>query len=76
MLLLSRKKREAVVIGAHSSLEHQVTVTVLEISGNHVKLGFEAHGEVPIQRMELWQRLHADDHSDQPADVRELALAR
>lgn len=50
MLVLSRKKEEAIVIG------DQVKVTVLEIRGNRVRLGIEAPHSVCVQRHELcWQ---------------------
>ena len=51
MLVLSRKRGEAVVIGGG------VTVTVLEVQGGRVKLGFAGPAEVPIHREEVHQRL-------------------
>ena len=42
MLVLSRKSREAVVIGEPGSFEPVVKVTVLELNGGNVGLGFEA----------------------------------
>jgi len=51
MLLLSRKRGEQVVIG------DAVTVTVIEIKGNRVKLGFNGPPEVPIHREELYRRI-------------------
>jgi carbon storage regulator len=47
MLVLSRKPGEKVVIG------EGITVTVLEIVGNRVRLGIEAPGDVRILRGEL-----------------------
>ncbi len=47
MLVLSRKKGQAVVI--HDSIE----ITVLEVDGDTVKLGISAPKEVPIVRKEL-----------------------
>jgi carbon storage regulator len=47
MLVLSRKRGEGVVIGEH------VTVTVLEVRGDRVKLGFAAPAELPINREEI-----------------------
>lgn len=47
MLVLSRKKGEAV------NIADGVTVTVREISGSRVLLGFEAPSEVRIKRQEL-----------------------
>jgi carbon storage regulator len=47
MLVLTRKSGESVQIG------DSVTVKVLAISGNQVKLGFSAPTEVAIRRQEL-----------------------
>jgi len=59
MLLLTRKKQESVIIGAPGCPDVQVRVTILGINGKQVKLGFEADGEVSIQRWELWQRINS-----------------
>jgi carbon storage regulator len=47
MLVLSRKKGEAI------NIAEDVTITVREISGSRVVLGFEAPGDVRIVRQEL-----------------------
>lgn len=47
MLVLSRKLREAVVIG------DAVRVTVLGISGGRVRLGVAAPAQVPVDRAEV-----------------------
>ncbi len=47
MLVLARKKGESVVIN------EEVTVTVVEIRGGKVRLGFGAPQEVPIVRQEI-----------------------
>ncbi len=57
MLVLNRKKGERVVIG------NSVFVTVLEVRGDRVKLGFEGPGEVPIHREELAFRLAAEEEN-------------
>jgi carbon storage regulator len=54
MLVLSRTRGEQVVIG------QCITVTVLEVRGDKVKLGFEGPAEVPIHRHEVQQRLHLE----------------
>jgi len=54
MLCFSRKKEESVIIG------DLIKVTVLDIRGNKVKLGFEAPSEVPIHREEIWKAIHQD----------------
>ena len=51
MLVLSRKTGEKVVIG------DGIEVTVLQIRGDRVKLGFSAPKEVTIHRQELRQRI-------------------
>jgi len=51
MLVLNRKKGQRVVVG------HQVEVTVLEVRGDRVKLGFEGPPEVPIHREELHRQI-------------------
>jgi carbon storage regulator len=51
MLVLSRKPGEKLVIGDN------ITVTILEVSGNRIKVGVEAPGNVRVLRGELawWQ---------------------
>ncbi|MBD3674444.1 MAG: carbon storage regulator, partial [Planctomycetaceae bacterium] len=51
MLVLSRKKNERIVVGEN------VTVTVVEVRGDRVRLGITAPGEVPIYREEVLQVL-------------------
>ncbi len=62
MLVLSRKLGENVVIG------DGITVTVVEVKGNRVRLGIDAPDQVRILRAELagWQEGSAD--SAEPAD--------
>ena len=53
MLVLSRKSGEALVIG------NDITVTVLEVRGDRVKLGFTGPADVPIHREEIhWKIAH------------------
>ncbi len=68
MLVLTRKCREAVVVGGAESLECLLKVTVLEIGTGRVRLGFEAAEELPVHRWEVWQRIHDDRRSDFPAN--------
>jgi carbon storage regulator len=48
MLILARRPGERVVIG------DEVLITVMEISGNIVRLGIEAPQGVSIYREEIW----------------------
>ena len=57
MLVLSRKSQEAVVVGGSVGFERMLIVTVLEIDGGKVKLGFDIDKEVPVHRREVWERI-------------------
>ncbi len=47
MLVLSRKQGEEIMIG------NEITVTVIGIVGNRVRLGIAAPPEIPIHRAEV-----------------------
>ncbi|MCA8995480.1 MAG: carbon storage regulator CsrA [Planctomycetaceae bacterium] len=51
MLVLSRKKNESIVI------DERITITVVEIRGDKVRLGIEAPRDVPIHRSEVYEAL-------------------
>jgi carbon storage regulator len=53
MLVLSRKRGEAIVIG------DGITITVLAVDGDRVKLGVVAPTEVPVHREEVYQRIES-----------------
>lgn len=57
MLVLSRKRNEAIVIG------NGITVTVLAVDGDRVKLGIVAPAEVPVHREEVYQRIGNPSYS-------------
>jgi len=59
MLVLSRKSHERVVVEGADGVGRLLTVTVLEIAGGRVKLGFEAGDSVPVHRGEVWDRIQA-----------------
>jgi carbon storage regulator CsrA len=61
MLVLSRKNQESVVVGGATGFERLCRVTVLEICGGRVKLGFEVDADVPVHRAEVWERISAED---------------
>ena len=64
MLVLSRKKQQAVVIGGEDGIHHLLKITVLEIGFGKVKLGFEANADVPVHRLEIWERMRANGELD------------
>ena len=57
MLILSRKNDESVVIGGSDGFERMIKVTVVGIKNGHVRLGFEADADVPVHRLEVWERI-------------------
>jgi carbon storage regulator len=61
MLVLTRKSQEAVAVGGSAGFERLLKVTVLEISGSKVRLGFEIDREVPVHRWEVWERIRGGD---------------
>jgi carbon storage regulator CsrA len=59
MLVLTRKSRESVVVGRADLLKQLLRVTVLDIRGGKVTLGFEADRAVSVHRLEVWNRIGA-----------------
>ena len=57
MLVLTRKNRESVVIGRPEDNQVMLQITVLDIEGGRVRLGFEADQKMPIHRREVWERI-------------------
>jgi carbon storage regulator len=66
MLVLSRKKNESIVIN------NDITIVVVEIRGDKVRLGVEAPKEVPVHRREVYdaiKRAHAEEAAaEKPAE--------
>lgn len=59
MLVLSRKKQQAVVVGDRRDTSRMLKVTVLEIGNGKVRLGFEIADDVLVHRLEVWERMYA-----------------
>ena len=57
MLILSRRVGEGVVIGS------DITVTVLGIKGNQVRLGIRAPEDVAVNRTEIHERIERESHA-------------
>ena len=66
MLVLSRKNQESVVVGGIDEVVPLLKITVLEIKGGKVRLGFEADGEIPVHRWEVWERIRAGGQQEAP----------
>ena len=55
MLVLSRKKNESIVIN------DDITIVVVEIRGDKVRLGVEAPKEVPVHRREVFEAIQRNE---------------
>ena len=63
MLVLSRKKDECIVIN------NDITIVVVEIRGDKVRLGVEAPKEVPVHRKEVYEAIARDDGGATQAEM-------
>jgi carbon storage regulator len=67
MLVLSRKIGEKIVIP-----QQNITLTVLEIRGDRIRLGITAPADVSVHRQEIWEKIHEQTQpagSDEPTAV-------
>ena len=55
MLVLSRKKNESIVIN------NDITIVVVDIRGDKVRLGVDAPKEVPVHRQEVFNAIHRNE---------------
>lgn len=60
MLVLSRKKNESIVIN------NDITIVVVEIRGDKVRLGVEAPKEVPVHRREVYDAIQREQLAKLP----------
>jgi carbon storage regulator len=60
MLVLSRKKNEKIVIN------ETITITVVDVRGDKVRLGIDAPREIPIHRSEVHDAIVAAEATAQP----------
>jgi len=67
MLVLSRKKNESIVIN------NEITIVVVEIRGDKVRLGVEAPREVPVHRREVFDAIqrNLDSQAQEQSEQKE-----
>lgn len=68
MLVLSRRVGESIVIG------NEVTVTVLEVRGDQIRVGIDAPRSVQVHREEVFRQLEAENTSAADAAARTQKL--
>jgi carbon storage regulator len=61
MLVLTRHTNESIKIGN----EAEITVVVLGIKGNQVKLGIDARRDIPVHRTEIYERIKDEEKDNQ-----------
>ena len=59
MLVLSRRIGEEIVLPGCD-----VSIVVVQVSGNRVRLGVEAPPNTPVHRAEVWRRIHGEPADD------------
>jgi carbon storage regulator len=55
MLILTRRPNESLKIG------DDVTITILALKGNHVRIGIEAPKTIAVHRNEVYERIRSEN---------------
>jgi carbon storage regulator len=62
MLILTRRAGETVMIGS------DVTITVLGVKGNQVRIGINAPKDIAVHREEIYERIQSEKAGNSGAD--------
>ena len=65
MLVLSRKKNESIIING------AITIVVVDIRGDKVRLGVEAPKDIPVHRREVYDAIQREITSTKKGEEKE-----
>lgn len=70
MLVLSRKKDEAIVINGN------IVIKVVRVQGENVRIGVEAPPEIPVHRQEVYDKIQLELKLKEPPSINNFVPMR